>query len=379
MKQNFSKIIVDNFLNAKYLIKNNCPKEARDCVLKMADCAREIYNLQTAYYSRAKTRAFIYKWLNVAITLREKGITDLVKIEFGLLEPKVMDDSAQKHGADNDSNIKVEQPMFEKSETIISPNFDSDYDYQTEDDLLNDMLDAQDEQTSGVNKVNADDLVQHVSASSSQGWCADMFELYSPSVCTISSYCNGSVYAGTGFLISSKGYILTNHHVIFNEERDEFCENIYLKFFRSKKEFELRIIDADEENDVALCQFDIAELDIDNKPIKLISDYRTLKQGADVLLIGNAFSDGLAPVLGIVKQLQDHKGDLVVSANTNNGDSGSPLLNRRGEVIGINKSSTDSVIIGKIEIEAHGLANATHSEKIRELLENWTTQHNIEL
>jgi V8-like Glu-specific endopeptidase len=91
-----------------------------------------------------------------------------------------------------------------------------------------------------------------------------------------------------------------------------------------------------------------------------------------MMIIGNALDFGLAPITGTIKFTKaDHSGDLVYTAPTNNGDSGSPVLNRTGQLIGIHKSSTSAKIVGNMRIEAKGMSNATGADDILNLLSKW--------
>jgi len=94
------------------------------------------------------------------------------------------------------------------------------------------------------------------------------------------------------------------------------------------------------------------------------------------MIIGNAFDYGLAPVGGIVKFPNFRNGeDLVYSALTNSGDSGSPVINRRGECIAIHKAREDEHG-GR---QARGIAYATPVVKILELLREWNEKHELHL
>ena len=109
--------------------------------------------------------------------------------------------------------------------------------------------------------------------------------------------------------------------------------------------------------------------------VKRIADYSALKQGADCLVIGNAFGMGLAPFSGVVRFTKDSDGNLVYTAPSNPGDSGGPVFNRMGECIGINKSRTVQVN----SRDADGYANATPMDTINALLDKWTSCNNIKL
>jgi V8-like Glu-specific endopeptidase len=82
---------------------------------------------------------------------------------------------------------------------------------------------------------------------------------------------------------------------------------------------------------------------------------------------------GLAPFTGVVRFTKNDNGNLVYTAPSNPGDSGGPVLNRKGECIGINKSKTLAVN----NVSADSYANATPMDKINELLEKWCESNKI--
>ena len=131
---------------------------------------------------------------------------------------------------------------------------------------------------------------------------------------------------------------------------------------------------SDKKTDVALCRFDTSEVQ-GFSSVKRIADYAQLKQGADCLVIGNAFGMGLAPFTGIVRFTKNNSGNLVYTAPSNPGDSGGPVFNRIGECIGINKSKTVAVN----GTAADGYTNATPMDEIEQLLQKWTGNNGIEL
>ena len=212
----------------------------------------------------------------------------------------------------------------------------------------------------------------------SQGWSADLFQRYCGSVAEITAQNDREISSGTGFVISENGYLLTNHHVIWNERCHTVYADLRMKLPFEKYSGRLEVIDVSKADDLALCRFTIP-LGVQFRAIPLVSDYTTVQQGADVLIIGNAFSMGLAPVNGIVRYTHDHKGNLVYSALSNHGDSGAPVFTRLGECIGINKSSTVSISVNNTENRAVGMANATPMDKIREHLDRWCRIHHINL
>lgn len=202
-------------------------------------------------------------------------------------------------------------------------------------------------------------------------WIADVFEKRLPATLVIETASS----CGTGFFISDDGLLLTNHHVV-HEECGARSRNIRVCSGDNKIRCKATLIAADEQLDVALLRADIGTK---KSPfIPFIEDYNTLRPGMDVVVIGNAFSFGLAPVSGTVKFTHDKRdNDLIYTAPTNNGDSGGPVLNRNGECVGINKSITVAVSNGATSMQAQGLTNATAADNIKELIQNWEQRYKL--
>lgn len=197
-------------------------------------------------------------------------------------------------------------------------------------------------------------------------WVADMFEKYLPATVTVSS----TAGSGTGFFITPDGFVLTNHHVVNDENGKSTL--ISLTSGDKKIKCSATVVYQNKKHDIALLQAKIASEPVPYIPI--IKDYSNLRPGTNVLVIGNSFAFGLSPVEGVVKytELKSDE-DLVYSALTNHGDSGGPVLNKNGECVGINKSRTVSV--GE-DNTAQGLTNATSAKTILKLLSIWGVKLN---
>ena len=199
-------------------------------------------------------------------------------------------------------------------------------------------------------------------------WSADMFEKYASATLEIRTRNS----AATGFLISPNGYFLTNHHVAYddgNRKRSSFDVVSGDEKIISPAE----LIAADEHRDVALMR--VKSFSGKTPFIPLIENYDDVRVGTDMMIIGNGLSFGLAPITGTVKFTAMHDGELVYTAPTNGGDSGSPVINRSGKCIGIHKARADE----STERQARGIAYATPAVFIKELLDKWVTKYNIEL
>jgi serine protease Do len=135
---------------------------------------------------------------------------------------------------------------------------------------------------------------------------------------------------GSGFIFSADGYILTNAHVV------EAADEITVKL-TDKRELKARVIGADKRTDIALLKIDAGGL-----PVVKVGDPNKLKVGEWVLAIGSPFGFENTVTAGIVSG----KGRSLPQENfvpfiqtdvaVNPGNSGGPLFNLRGEVVGIN-------------------------------------------
>src|SRR5947209_8541688 len=135
---------------------------------------------------------------------------------------------------------------------------------------------------------------------------------------------------GSGVIVTNEGHIITNNHVV--DQVDEI--EVQLSDGRTKK---ARLVGADSQIDLAVLKID----DPGVKPLKL-ADSDTVQAGDFVLAIGNPFGfeetvpDGIISSKGRPGR-SDYFGDLLqTNAAINPGNSGGPLINLRGEVIGIN-------------------------------------------
>jgi serine protease Do len=133
---------------------------------------------------------------------------------------------------------------------------------------------------------------------------------------------------GSGFILTPDGYVMTNAHVI--EGADEVTVTL-----ADKREFKAKIIGADKRTDVA-----VVKIDANNLPAAHIGDVGKLRVGEWVMAIGSPFGLDNTVTAGIVSAKQRDTGDYLPFIQTdvavNPGNSGGPLINMRGEVVGIN-------------------------------------------
>jgi serine protease Do len=137
---------------------------------------------------------------------------------------------------------------------------------------------------------------------------------------------------GTGFIISADGYVLTNHHVI------DGADQVIVRL-RDRRELEAEVVGSDAQSDVALLKLEESGL-----PAARIGDSSTLKPGQWMVAIGSPFgfehsvTAGIVSALGRASQMagQQYVPFIQTDVPINRGNSGGPLLNIRGEVVGIN-------------------------------------------
>jgi serine protease Do len=133
---------------------------------------------------------------------------------------------------------------------------------------------------------------------------------------------------GSGFVISADGYILTNNHVVDNS-------NGIFVTMTNGKEYKAKIIGTDARTDIALIKIEANDL----KPLA-IGDSDKLRKGQWVLAIGSPFGLDSTVTAGIVSAINRDTGDYLPFIQTdvavNPGNSGGPLINLQGQVVGIN-------------------------------------------
>jgi serine protease Do len=138
--------------------------------------------------------------------------------------------------------------------------------------------------------------------------------------------------SGSGFVIEDDGEILTNYHVIQNAER------IMVKFSDGRS-LQARVLGIDPDTDIALIK-----VDAKNLPVAPMGDSETLRVGEWVCAIGNPLAYEHTVTVGVVsylgRKLFDTSLDnyIQTDAAINFGNSGGPLINGRGEVVGINSA-----------------------------------------
>jgi len=139
--------------------------------------------------------------------------------------------------------------------------------------------------------------------------------------------------SGSGVIIKSNGYILTNYHVI--KQRDEIIVRL-----NNGKVAEAKLIGSDPETDLAVLKIDLKHL-----PTLKIADIAQIHVGDVVLAIGDPFAIGQTVTQGIISatgrtrvSLNTYENFIQTDAAINPGNSGGALINTEGEIIGINSN-----------------------------------------
>jgi S1-C subfamily serine protease len=138
---------------------------------------------------------------------------------------------------------------------------------------------------------------------------------------------------GSGFILDKAGHVLTNYHVIADANRGIKVQ------LSNKRNYDAKVVGTDRTHDLALLQINAPDL----QPVTL-ADSRELSVGQKVYAIGNPFGLNGTMTRGIISSIRSiRNGDdapiedaIQTDAAINPGNSGGPLLNSRGEVIGIN-------------------------------------------
>ncbi len=133
---------------------------------------------------------------------------------------------------------------------------------------------------------------------------------------------------GSGFILTPDGFVMTNAHVI------EGADEVYVSL-TDKREYKARVVGVDKRTDVAVVKIEAARL-----PAVTIGDVSRLKVGEWVMAIGTPFGLDNTVTAGIVSAKARDTGEEIRFIQTdvavNPGNSGGPLINMRGEVVGIN-------------------------------------------
>jgi serine protease Do len=151
-----------------------------------------------------------------------------------------------------------------------------------------------------------------------------------PAVVNVNARRDGGRGMGSGFIINPDGYVVTNNHVV------EDADTVRLKL-SDGRELEAKIVGRDPKTDLALLKVDAKGL-----PVIPLGDSAALQVGEPVMAIGNPFgleqtvTTGIVSATGRVIGAGPYDDFVQTDAPINPGNSGGPLVNARGQVVGIN-------------------------------------------
>lgn len=138
---------------------------------------------------------------------------------------------------------------------------------------------------------------------------------------------------GSGVIINSRGYIVTNHHVVAGAQNIEVTLN-------DGRKLEAQVLGLDPDSDLA-----VITVNLKNLPALTIADSNNIHVGDIVLAIGNPFGIGQTVTQGIISAtgrdrvgLNTYENFIQTDAAINPGNSGGALINTRGEILGINSA-----------------------------------------
>lgn len=176
-----------------------------------------------------------------------------------------------------------------------------------------------------------------------------------------------AVGTGTGFIITDDGYIVTNAHVIYDQEYNAGEAIEVSVLFENESEHEAKIIAYDVETDIAVLKVNETGL----KPA-ILGDSDELRVGELVITVGNplgfdlfgSVTSGIVSALNRQISINEKSMNLIqTDAAINSGNSGGPLLNSCGQVIGINSAKMSSSY-GSASVEGLGFAIPIKEAKI---------------
>lgn len=214
------------------------------------------------------------------------------------------------------------------------------------------------------------------------------------SVVRIKAYANtsGTSYsAGSGFVITSDGYIVTNFHVIESSVRYSGSSytgryDIYVQFNSKVADVindyvKVTFVNGDPTADIAVLKVDVGIISSglpEVQPVQLVKDSDEVKMGEVVVALGNPGDIGLLVTSGCVSnpkqylRTTDYNGYYLITDTTiNSGNSGGPLFNSKGEVVGINTFSVTETL----GTEMYNINCAIRTNQLVECLEKWNIDY----
>ena len=171
----------------------------------------------------------------------------------------------------------------------------------------------------------------------------------------------GMTGVGTGIIMSKDGYIVTNAHVIYDDEYGYGeASSVQIQMSDEETTYDARIVAYDKEADIA-----VLKIDADNLTAAEFGDSSSCEVGEMVVAIGNPLglqfqntvTCGIISALDRKVTINDNTMTLIQTDTAiNNGNSGGPLINSSGQVIGINSAKMSSTYSGEATVEGIGFA-----------------------
>ncbi len=174
-----------------------------------------------------------------------------------------------------------------------------------------------------INSVNCYEY-----SSSEERSFIEVYEKTLPSIVAIEADIDRGTSGGTGCIITKSGVILTSSHVI------EHAKNIQVTTHSGKNYTAKVLAVLRNKNDLALIKIDTKE----DLPLAKFGNSNDVKVGQRVLTIGCPFGFKDTLTTGIISRIDKERNKIQTDAAINPGCSGGPLLNLKGEIIGINQS-----------------------------------------
>lgn len=155
-----------------------------------------------------------------------------------------------------------------------------------------------------------------------------LYEKINPAIVCIDSQLDDCTSCGTGCIIDKSGLILTSAHVV------DKAQNVVVTLSNGQDYTAKIVSHLGENKDIALLKISVP---VELKTVKLGNSER-IKVGQKVLAIGNPFGFNGTLTQGIISRIDYAKNRIQTDAAINPGSSGGPLLNKQGEIIGINQA-----------------------------------------
>lgn len=223
---------------------------------------------------------------------------------------------------------------------------------------------SSDEETTTIPRVEGNGAVLTVQSDHGETMTAsEVFETVNPAVVSvIAAQGDGTAAVGTGVIFTEDGYFLTNAHVI---EGGEEC----MVLLADGRKYEANLVGYDRDEDVAVLKI----MDAEDLPVAVIGDSDALSPGDPVYAIGNplgvelrgTLTDGIVSAINRDVEVDGRTMTLIqTNAALNEGNSGGPLINEYGQVVGLN---TIKMSAGSGEVGVEGLGFAIPSRTVEYL------------